>query len=225
MPSSRTPEGRDKYCEICRNDVVIAPSDPPGDATCPRCGCLLWFSPENKPDNAVSQRDTLPEKAATPVEIAKAEILHCVGEFADVIKSERSSDAIYQPLMKTTVHCLAAKASVIWTVEQQNWLLWKSTVLAQRDELTWSFPILPVKDWRKLHKHAERVRKNQLAEKRQIIVAKEAHLLLTAPIVREGKSVAVIEILQRRGSSETTQKGYLKFTQQMVDMVRDSTAL
>jgi len=42
--SSRTPEGKRNHCPICNADVCIEPSRPPGDAPCPRCGSLLWFS-------------------------------------------------------------------------------------------------------------------------------------------------------------------------------------
>jgi hypothetical protein len=42
-PSSRTPEGEPNCCPICGNKLRLEPSDPPGDAPCPFCGCLLWF--------------------------------------------------------------------------------------------------------------------------------------------------------------------------------------
>jgi anti-anti-sigma regulatory factor len=45
--SSRTPEGRPNRCSLCGSDIQIEPSDPPGDAPCPRCGQLLWFAREN----------------------------------------------------------------------------------------------------------------------------------------------------------------------------------
>ncbi|MCA9127808.1 MAG: tetratricopeptide repeat protein [Planctomycetales bacterium] len=44
QPSSRTPEGDDNHCPVCGNDVRIDPTRPPGDAPCPHCGNLLWFS-------------------------------------------------------------------------------------------------------------------------------------------------------------------------------------
>jgi len=28
---------------VCGKNVWITPSDPPGDATCPHCGSLIWF--------------------------------------------------------------------------------------------------------------------------------------------------------------------------------------
>ena len=41
--SSRTPEGVPNHCPICGADVCVEPSQPSGDAPCPRCGHLLWF--------------------------------------------------------------------------------------------------------------------------------------------------------------------------------------
>ena len=48
--SSRTPEGTPNRCPVCNNDLKIEPSSPAGDAPCPYCGHLLWFSPENAGD-------------------------------------------------------------------------------------------------------------------------------------------------------------------------------
>ncbi len=41
--SSRTPEGQPNHCPVCSAHVCIDPSPLFGDATCPRCGSLLWF--------------------------------------------------------------------------------------------------------------------------------------------------------------------------------------
>lgn len=41
--SSRTPEDQPNHCPVCGGDVWIDPSPLFGDATCPRCGSLLWF--------------------------------------------------------------------------------------------------------------------------------------------------------------------------------------
>jgi anti-anti-sigma factor len=42
--SSRTPEGQPNRCPVCGNYLKIEPSDPAGDAPCPHCGHLLWFT-------------------------------------------------------------------------------------------------------------------------------------------------------------------------------------
>jgi PTS system nitrogen regulatory IIA component len=46
--SSRTPEGLPARCPVCGQDVVVDPSVPPGDATCPHCGSLLWISTDRR---------------------------------------------------------------------------------------------------------------------------------------------------------------------------------
>lgn len=42
--SSRTPEGESGRCPICDLQIVIEPSSLLGDATCPNCGRLFWFT-------------------------------------------------------------------------------------------------------------------------------------------------------------------------------------
>lgn len=40
--SSRTPEGFQGRCPLCRRFVVVTPSDWLKDAPCPACGVLIW---------------------------------------------------------------------------------------------------------------------------------------------------------------------------------------
>lgn len=42
--SSRTPEGEPNRCPVCHTSLRIEPSRPAGDAPCPACGTLLWFT-------------------------------------------------------------------------------------------------------------------------------------------------------------------------------------
>jgi acyl carrier protein len=42
--SSRTPEGSPNLCPVCGAIVRIEPTLPTGDAPCPQCGTLLWFT-------------------------------------------------------------------------------------------------------------------------------------------------------------------------------------
>ncbi len=51
--SSRTPEGSPNLCPVCGSRIKIEPSDPAGDAPCPTCGHLLWFTWENSGDAVV----------------------------------------------------------------------------------------------------------------------------------------------------------------------------
>lgn len=51
--ASRTPEGRPNHCPICGTNLVLEPSSPAGDAPCPRCGHLLWFTWDDLGDSQV----------------------------------------------------------------------------------------------------------------------------------------------------------------------------
>src|SRR5262249_16413716 len=58
--SSRTPEGQPNHCPVCKTELRIEPSDPAGDAPCPRCGHLLWFTPGNLgPEHVLGPTDNL----------------------------------------------------------------------------------------------------------------------------------------------------------------------
>jgi anti-anti-sigma factor len=64
--SSRTPEGTPNHCPVCGSDLKIEPSHPSGDAPCPRCGHLLWFTWDDlgdvqviKPASALIQPELL----------------------------------------------------------------------------------------------------------------------------------------------------------------------
>ena len=48
--SSRTPEGTPNRCPVCGTHMRIEPSAPSGDAPCPCCGHLVWFTWEDLGD-------------------------------------------------------------------------------------------------------------------------------------------------------------------------------
>ena len=55
MPiSSRTPEGTPNMCPVCGHEFRLEPSVPPGDAPCPACGALLWFTSSSHRRQAVA---------------------------------------------------------------------------------------------------------------------------------------------------------------------------
>ena len=72
--SSRTPEGRPNLCPVCGSAIKIEPSDPAGDAPCPNCAHLLWFTWDDagdivviKPTRSILRSedlDTLTDKAS-----------------------------------------------------------------------------------------------------------------------------------------------------------------
>ena len=62
--SSRTPEGEPHYCRICGDVVVVDPSEPLGDSTCPQCGILLLkFQDAFKTTDSLHPEDKLAKLA------------------------------------------------------------------------------------------------------------------------------------------------------------------
>src|SRR5262245_8332754 len=59
--SARTPEGDPNRCAICGKTFALEPSDPPGDATCPYCGQLLWWIRDR-----ISEKLEVPEERVLP---------------------------------------------------------------------------------------------------------------------------------------------------------------
>lgn len=86
--SSRTPEGQDKHCTVCGSHVKISPSDPAGDAPCPRCGHLLWFTWEDLGDVDVIRptQDLLTRDALDAFldSVAMKPGIHLILDLADV---------------------------------------------------------------------------------------------------------------------------------------------
>ncbi len=82
-PSSRTPEGQPNWCPVCGHEVCIEPSMPPGDAPCPRCGCLLWF-PSASPAGLDGATEGGERCAATPAPPVIAAERQAVSSDADL---------------------------------------------------------------------------------------------------------------------------------------------
>ncbi len=88
--SSRTPEGEPRTCPLCSAIVFVEPSVLIGDATCPRCGQLLWFIQTGETmqlfDSQRSQRmkDRLVEIIANQLGVDRAKIANNPALFNDI---------------------------------------------------------------------------------------------------------------------------------------------
>jgi transcription antitermination factor NusG len=77
--SSRTPEGEDNRCPVCRNALRLEPSRPPGDAPCPFCGTFLSFPAAQPQDRSRAPRS----KGTRQIEV-KDRVRVLAGTFAAI---------------------------------------------------------------------------------------------------------------------------------------------
>jgi acyl carrier protein len=87
--ASRTPEGEANHCPVCGASVAIEPSRPPGDASCPSCGVLLWFHPTSA---GVSLYET---KAVAPL---RARVVEAIRKWFGVTREEPAGGLTFDDL-------------------------------------------------------------------------------------------------------------------------------
>ena len=56
-------------CPICGNPLAIGPLQLPGDAACPKCAHVLWFSV--RPDGGITVADVISGKIATNQDVVR----------------------------------------------------------------------------------------------------------------------------------------------------------
>ena len=76
--SSRTPEGLPNYCPVCDAHFLLEPSDPAGDAPCPNCGHLVWFSMADRRVCEPAPRQSEPYRADVPADSVVIQHAHPV---------------------------------------------------------------------------------------------------------------------------------------------------
>jgi len=76
--SSRTPEGQPNQCPVCDASFLLEPSDPAGDAPCPNCGHLVWFSMDDRRVSKPTPGQSEPYRSDVPEELAVIQHPHPV---------------------------------------------------------------------------------------------------------------------------------------------------
>jgi hypothetical protein len=203
-PASRTPEGEPNQCPICGREVRLEPSRPPGDAPCPNCGHLLWF-----PSLSTSGTDSDKLSEST------------FRAWTDLI-AELPDDRYCDELVSGLVTFLAAKSGAVWILSATGLKL-----KSQHQDA--DFPETPT----------DRGRADQLLQ--QVAVTGRSavsqpgrepqfdegnpeagsSLLLTVPVKRKSKTVAIIEIAQEPGATMQLQQDNMRFLERICHLVGD----
>lgn len=196
-PVSRTPEGWDGRCDVCGKSTLIEPSLT-GDATCPYCGVLLW---------PIRREDTKRTQAA---------IRNGVSWISERASRSGSELGLWSDILPCFVSCLAANGGVVFEQEESGY----RKILTSGNALD----LRPVDD-----------DEEDNFESLIATVIREGPLLIPPHSTRNGwpttllicgvvrfqhrDNAHVVIISQRPDTTPATQRGYLRFVQQMCEIV------
>ena len=227
-PSSRTPEGEPNQCPVCGHRVIIEPSAGTFDATCPHCGCLLWFDSDGgfTPDRSLADRS----KFAHTVEQIRSLVL----QIANLSKTNVSDEEYYRQFLPRVVSVLAAPAGAVWTFDRDGQLALRHQIDLEKAKLSESRErqaqhacllgkVCAVGEDVLVPPH-ERLYDRDHVEG-EVTAANPTDFLLVFGLLKADQQTAgLVEIFQRTEAPATTQKGYLRFVVQMCELANDFLA-
>ena len=164
------------------------------------------------------------EGGAVAVANARQEIRALVAEVARIAKTDVDATEFFEVLLSRTVAALAASGGAVWRLRDDG-------VLALEVQINYRQTGL-VEDGPPQQRHTRLLRK-ALAQDKGLIVAPHSgveddeaagndteHLLILTRLGGE-QPQAVLEIFQRPGAGPVTQRGYLRFVDQMGEIATD----
>lgn len=213
-PSSRTPEGEANRCPVCGAEVCLEPSRPAGDAPCPHCGCLMWFGQVS--GTPLGRRE---------VEAARQAIRGWVSHFATLSHSTVRPMEYCRELVDGVVRSLAARGGIIWLLDhrglnvQYHVGLDAVGVPEMRLCEPWHLRLVQTVMEGGCPSSRPPQWKSRLAQEGANLTD---FLVLLSPIKHGGTSRAIVEVFQRNGAGPATQRGYLRFLQQICEIAGKS---
>ena len=153
------------------------------------------------------------------IEQTKQQIRTLVNEITQLSKSDIPPDEFYPAFLQRIVQALAAIGGVVWTLGEG-----KRPQLSYQINMNEELLDPQSEEWAR---HNKLLNALIATEKAHLIPPMSSssddrqggnptnYLLVTAPLQAEGSSEGLIEIFQRPDSSPQTQKGYMKFLEQM----------
>ena len=227
-PSSRTPEGEPNRCPVCGHRVIIEPSEGTFDATCPYCGCLLWFDRDGgfTPDMSLADKSRFGN--------TRRQIRSLVLQIANLSKTNVPDEEYYQQFLPRVVSALAAHAGAVWTFGRDGQLALRHQIGLEKAKLGESL--------QRQAQHArllgrvfadgqdmlvpphERLYDQDRVEQETPAVNPTDFLLVFGLLKADQQTVGLVEVFQRTEAALTTQRGYLRFVAQMCELANDFLA-
>jgi hypothetical protein len=159
------------------------------------------------------------------VEQTKQQIRSLVAEIARLAKSDVGPQEFYAEFLPRVVSALAAIGGVVWTTEEEGRLALAYQVNVQRTGL------LENEEAQRQHSHLLQrafsagepmlVPPHSGAGEEEQGANPTEFLLVFGPLKTDLETVGVVEIFQRPEAGVNTQKGYLRFLNQMCDLAAD----
>ena len=159
------------------------------------------------------------------IEQTKQQIRSLVNEIAQLSKSEIAPEQYYGEFLPRVVSALAAIGGAVWTIEEQGRLVLQYQINLQQTRLRESEEA-QMQHGRLLHRAITSGETQLVPPHSGSGDDKEAanptdFLLVLGPVRTELETIGVVEIFQRADSGPNTQKGYLRFLNQMCDLAGD----
>lgn len=198
-PSSFSP-GDFRHCWLCGELRVESNLASLGEPACRVCGCRKV---------AGVDADSLNRTRKT--------IRGLVGEIQQLGKGNLPPNELGPAFLSRLVHALAAMGAVIWRVpKRRSWF--KRYPPQIEHEIGYS-------NHQGGPEFAMKVMRENLAQVTPAKIGKAECLLLGAPLRGSQGVCGAVEVVQRPGAGPTTQRGYLRFMQQVIELVPDGDKL
>ncbi len=217
-PASRTPEGESNLCPICGHESRLEPSRPPGDAPCPYCGHLLWYSSE-RPESPLVQQTI--DEALNRVGSSERPTLSSFNQTMEVFRAwtqqiaQVSDDRYFEELIVGLAGFMAARGGAVWLPTKKGLMLkYRHTDAA--------FPESPSDEQRR------RALLRQVAADSQaslsappVSLRTDENVLLAAPVKKKWRIRAIVEIVQGPGASVDVQQRNLRALEYICEFACD----
>lgn len=159
------------------------------------------------------------------VEETKAQIRALVNEIATLAKSDATAEEFYPELLSRVITALAAAGGAIWLLDEDRQLRLQYQINAE--------PSLLSDDSDDASRHQRLIRRVAGAGQSLLVPPYSGttdgdaegnptrYLLVLGALKHDGQNDGLIEVFQRPDTAPDTQRGYLRFVQQMSDLAAE----
>ena len=224
-PSSRTHEVEPNQCPVCSHRIILDTSGSPFAATCPHCGCLLWFDR----NGSLTADRSLSDKSE--FKGVGWQIRSLVAQIESFSRSNITDEEFYRQFLPRVVSALAAPSGSIWMLNSEGQLALllhigiRETGLSEsREHLNQHshllYRVCAVDRNMLVPPHAWLGDQDQV-DGEMLATNPTDFLLLFGLMKTDRQTVGLVEIFQRPEAPPLTQRGYLRFLTQMCELAHD----